>query len=106
MIFDMAQNKVVSTDKYPWNRNFGQDFEGVALAGLDSEHIGIVDTKGNVIIPTVFTFDEVTNAYRYLLDNNKTDWEEFDTYKAKLYSNPKRNKARLNQKIESSLWDY
>lgn len=106
MIINMAEDKIVSNDKYHWVRVFNQDFEGVALAGIDKDHIGVVDTKGNVIIPTLFTFDEVTNAYRYLLENNKTGWEEIDTYKAKLYSNPMRNKARLNHKIESSLWDY
>lgn len=106
MVFDMSKDKVVTTDKYRWVRNFDRDYEGVALAGKDKDHIGVVDTRGHVIIPTEFTFDEVNTAYKYMLATNKTTWEEFDTYKAKLYSNPKRNKARLHHKIESSLWDY
>ena len=106
MVFDMSKDKVVTKDKYQWVRVFNKDFEGVALAGKDKDHIGVVDTRGNVIIPTEFTFDEVNTAYKYMLAANKTIWEPFDTYKSKLYTNPKRNKARLHHKIESSLWDY
>lgn len=106
MILKIDEDRLVSTDKYKWCRNFDRDFDGVAMAGQDDSHIGIIDKQGRVLIPMLFNFDQATVAYKYLLATGKSEWEEFDTYKVRLYSNPKRNKARLHHKIESSLWDY
>lgn len=106
MLLKIGTDQLISTDKYKWTRNFGVDFEGVALAGDDSDHIGIVTVDGKLIIPAAFNFDQAVTAYKYYLLTERNDWEEFDTYRVKLYSNPNRNKAKLTHKIESSLWDY
>lgn len=106
MLLKISTDEVVSTEKYKWVRNVGTDFEGIALVGSDKDHIGIFTTEGKLIIPTVFNFNQAMTAYNYLVQTGRSDWEEFDTYRVKLYSNPNRNKAKLTHKIESSLWDY
>jgi len=106
MLLKISDDKLVSEDKYKWVRNVGNDFDGVALAGDDKDHIGIFTIEGKMIIPAEFNYNQAVTAYKYLMATGKTDWEDFDSYRVKLYSNPNRNRARLSQKIESSLWDY
>ncbi len=106
MLLDVQADKTVSDNKYKWVRSVGRDFENVALVGEDEKKIGVMNLKGELIIPARFTFDQVVIAYNYFLQNNKSTWEDFDTYRVKLYSNPNRNKSKLTEKIESSMWDY
>lgn len=105
-LLHIGSDKLVSTDCYSWVRNPGQDYENVALAGNDDKHIGVITTEGKLVVPCEFDFDQVNTAYKYLLYTGKNNWEEFDTYRVKLYSNPQRNKGNLTDKLESSLWDY
>lgn len=106
MLLKISKDRLVSKNKYKWARHVGIDFENAALAGSDKDHIGVLTVDGKMVIPAEFNYDQAITAYKYLLSTGKNGWEEFDTYRVKLYSNPNRNKAKLSQKIESSLWDY
>lgn len=105
-LLHIASDKLVSSDKFKWVRNANRDFEGVAMVGDDNEHLGIFSVDGRLLIPQVFTFDQAKTAYMYLLQTGKSTWEDFDTYRVKLYSNPERNKGHIKSKIENSMWDY
>ncbi len=106
MLLKISKDRLVSKNKYKWARHVGIDFENATLAGSDKDHIGVVTVDGKMVIPAEFNYDQAITAYKYLMSTGKNGWEEFDTYRVKLYSNPNRNKAKLSQKIESSLWDY
>ncbi len=105
MLLKISSDSTVS-GKYKWLRHVNQDFPGVALAGNGDDSVGVIDTDGNLIIPTEFTSALAAEAYRMLLASGKSRWGQFDTYRLKLYNNPDRNKGLISDKIESSMWDY
>lgn len=106
MLLSIEKDELLSTNKYYWFRSMGRDYKGVALVGSDDEHIGIISNEGKQVVPLLFTADEARTAYEMLLDSGKDVWEEFDTYRIKLYNNPERNDGRLTDIIKSSMWDY
>lgn len=106
MLLRISDDKVVSPDKYQWIRVFGSDFDDVAMVGKDGNNIGLVTKEGKLIVPACFSYAQARTAYEYLKSVPGKQWDEFDTYRVKLYSNPNRNKGKLTSKLESSLWDY
>lgn len=106
MLLRISDNKILTDKKYKWCRMVGSDFDDVAFCGHDDNHLGVIDNTGKEIIPMEFTYRQAVVAYRYLQTTGRPDWEEFDTYRVKLYSNPERNKGRLNTKLSPSMWDY
>ena len=106
MLLNTENDTLVSPVKFKWFRHFHKDFKDVAMAGQDKDHIGIINEKCEYILPPVFNYYQLYEAYSYYLSEHKTSWEEIDTYRIKLYHNPDRNKWNLSNKIDSTLWDY
>lgn len=102
----VSDDQPVTTEKFKWVRDFGSDFDDAAIVGNDSKNVGIITKEGKLIVPPLFSVEQARQAYGYLKENPGKEWGEFDTYRVKLYDNPKRNKGKLTSKLESSLWDY
>lgn len=106
MPFDVVEGRLAFENRtFAWCRNFGSDFEGVARAGQDDNHVGIVNLKGEMIIPEVFTSAEAYEAYEQFLKTGKP-WTDVDTYRLKLLHNKERNNKNIHQNIAPDLWDY
>lgn len=105
--FDLSARRLSFEGKgYYWIRNFGRDFDGVAIAGYDKEHIGVVAPDGKVIVPTLFNYQEARNAYEKMLSSGKKEWEKIDTYHIKLFNNNARNRCNIKDTLQSDLWDF
>ncbi len=104
--YNVATQSLLGTTGYKFIRDFGRDFEGGAIVGSDVNHTGIINRNGDTIIPTLFPIETTRSAYRKYIDKGKTEWTETDTYRTKLLNDSRCNKGRLNQKLESTVWDY
>lgn len=104
---DLKTQQPAFGGEYKWIRNFNADAKGVALVGLDDSHIGCIDMTGKVIIPLVMERGSLAfKAYQQFVESGKSEWEEIDTYRFKIYNNEERNKKTLFDIIDSTLWDY
>lgn len=107
MLLKVSSDQLVTKDRYKWVHNVGQDFEGIAFAGDDQDHIGVITAQGKLIVPKEFNWTQANTSYKYYLSKGEgSAWEAFDTYRVKLYSNPQRNQGKLSEVLGSSMWDY
>lgn len=77
----------------------------VKKSGTDSSW-GIIDLKGNELIPCSFEKELALKAYDMYLENDCKPWTPYDTHFLNLRHNPARNKFNLTHKIDESFWDF
>lgn len=104
--YDVKTGKLLGTSRYQFIRNFGLDYKDAAIVGQDDKNTGIIDKEGNTIIPPLFPIAVTRQSYNKFISNGKQAWTETDTYRTRLHNDPSRNKGRLNQKLDASVWDY
>lgn len=104
--YNVKTKKLLGDNKFGFFRSFDFDFDGVAVAGPNNTHVGIIDKTGAVIIPFEFKPGVAQEAYRIYLRNNKKQWSPTDTYRINLRNSINRNTGRINQTLSSELWDF
>ncbi len=80
--------------------------EGNSIVKTD-ENFAVVNTGGAMVIPARFSSPEVcAMALEYLKSSGKASMSEADAYRFNIYNHPDRHKFKLNQNIDSNMWDF
>ncbi len=104
---NVTTGKIQFNNGYRGVRNFNSDHKGVAFVNKSNTSWGVVNEKGEEIIPVeMSSWGEANEAYKYMLDMGKSRWTKCDTFRASLKRNKARNDNRLTDLIQESLWDY
>lgn len=104
--YNVKKKSLIGENTYAYCRNFDMDFENVALVGKDEKHIGVINTKGEVLLPLEFNYSVAMQAYSIYQSRENKAWTETDTHRIKLRNNEDRNKTRLHETVDDELWDF
>lgn len=105
--YNIKDGKIQFNNGYRGVRNFNTDYKGVAFVNKSNTSWGVVNDKGEEIVPVEMpSWNDANEAYRYMLDMGKSRWTKCDTFRASLRKNKARNQNRLTDLIQENLWDY
>lgn len=105
--YNIKDGKIQFNNGYRGVRNFNTDYKGVAFVNKSNTSWGVVNDKGEEIVPVEMpSWNDANEAYRYMLDMGKSRWTKCDTFRASLRKNNARNQNRLTDLIQEGLWDY
>lgn len=105
--YNIKDGKIQFSNGYRGVRNFNTDYKGVAFVNKSNTSWGVVNDKGEEIVPVEMpSWNDANEAYRYMLDMGKSRWTKCDTFRASLRKNNARNQNRLTDLIQEGLWDY
>ncbi len=105
--YNIKDGKIQFNNGYRGVRNFNTDYKGVAFVNKSNTSWGVVNDKGEEIVPVEMpSWNDANEAYRYMLDMGKSRWTKCDTFRASLRKNKARNQNRLTDLIQEGLWDY
>lgn len=70
-------------------------------------HFGLIDTAGNLIIPTSFNdCSRVDKALEHIKEQGKSKMLLIDAHRFNLYLDPQSNSVKLSDPIDETKWDY